>query len=95
MVANGTPWLPTIALAPRTQFLVGSEFADPARHRQMLRQGSGHVVNISASVADHADSAEPTALAALTKGGLAAVTRSLAVEYASRGPSLAQDGRVT
>jgi len=28
---------------------------------------------------------EPTALAALTKGGLAAVTRSLAVEYASRG----------
>jgi NAD(P)-dependent dehydrogenase (short-subunit alcohol dehydrogenase family) len=52
---------------------------------QMLRQHSGHVVNISASVADHADSAEPTALAALTKGGLAAVTRSLAVEYASRG----------
>ena len=52
---------------------------------QMLKQGGGHVVNISASVADHADSAEPTALAALTKGGLAAVTRSLAVEYASRG----------
>jgi NAD(P)-dependent dehydrogenase (short-subunit alcohol dehydrogenase family) len=52
---------------------------------QMLRQGSGHVVNITASVADHADSAEPTALAALTKGGLAAVAKSLAVEYASRG----------
>jgi NAD(P)-dependent dehydrogenase (short-subunit alcohol dehydrogenase family) len=52
---------------------------------QMLKQHSGHVVNISASVADQADSAEPTALAALTKGGLAAVTRSLAVEYASRG----------
>ena len=52
---------------------------------QMLRQGSGHVVNISASVADRADSVEPTALTALTKGGLAAVTRSLAVEYASRG----------
>ena len=52
---------------------------------QMLRQRSGHVVNISASVADYADSAEPTALAALTKGGLAAVTRSLAAEYASRG----------
>lgn len=28
---------------------------------------------------------EPTALTALTKGGLAAVTKSLAVEYASRG----------
>ena len=52
---------------------------------QMLTQHSGHVVNISASIADRADSAEPTALAALTKGGLAAVTRSLAVEYASRG----------
>ena len=52
---------------------------------QMLKQHSGHVVNISASVAESADSAEPTALAALTKGGLAAVTRSLAVEYASRG----------
>jgi NAD(P)-dependent dehydrogenase (short-subunit alcohol dehydrogenase family) len=52
---------------------------------QMLRQGSGHVVNISASIADQADSVEPTALTALTKGGLAAVTRSLAVEYASRG----------
>ena len=52
---------------------------------QMLKQHGGHVVNVSASVADFVDSVEPTALAALTKGGLAAVTRSLAVEYASRG----------
>jgi NAD(P)-dependent dehydrogenase (short-subunit alcohol dehydrogenase family) len=52
---------------------------------QMLRQGGGHVVNVSASIADFADSVDPTALAALTKGGLAAVTRSLAAEYASRG----------
>ncbi len=52
---------------------------------QMLKQHSGHVVNISASIADHADSAEPTALTALTKGGLAAVTKSLAAEYATRG----------
>jgi NAD(P)-dependent dehydrogenase (short-subunit alcohol dehydrogenase family) len=52
---------------------------------QMLKQHGGHVVNISASIADRADAVEPTALAALTKGGLAAVTRSLAVEYASRG----------
>ena len=51
----------------------------------MLRRGSGHVVNISATVADRADSAAPSALAALTKGGLAAATRSLAIEYASRG----------
>jgi NAD(P)-dependent dehydrogenase (short-subunit alcohol dehydrogenase family) len=52
---------------------------------QMLKQGGGHVVNVSASIAGRADSVEPTALTALTKGGLAAVTRSLAVEYASRG----------
>jgi NAD(P)-dependent dehydrogenase (short-subunit alcohol dehydrogenase family) len=52
---------------------------------QMLKQGGGHVVNVSASIAGRADAVEPTALTALTKGGLAAVTRSLAVEYASRG----------
>jgi NAD(P)-dependent dehydrogenase (short-subunit alcohol dehydrogenase family) len=53
--------------------------------RQMLDQGDGHVVNISTSLVENADSARPAALAALTKGGLAAVTRSLAIEYASRG----------
>ena len=52
---------------------------------EMLKRGGGHVVNVSASVAEYADSAEPTSLAALTKGGLAAVTRSLATEYATRG----------
>ena len=52
---------------------------------QMVRQGSGHIVNITASLVDHAYSESPSALAALTKGGLAAVTRSLATEYASRG----------
>jgi NAD(P)-dependent dehydrogenase (short-subunit alcohol dehydrogenase family) len=52
---------------------------------EMLRRGRGHVVNISATIADRGDSSSPSALAALTKGGLAAVTRSLAIEYASRG----------
>ena len=53
--------------------------------RQMVSQGGGHVVNITTSLVDRADSRRPAALAALTKGGLAAVTRSLATEYASRG----------
>ncbi|MFL5831556.1 MAG: SDR family NAD(P)-dependent oxidoreductase [Solirubrobacteraceae bacterium] len=53
--------------------------------RQMVTQGSGHVVNISTSLVDQADSTRPSALAALTKGGLAAVARSLAIEYASHG----------
>jgi NAD(P)-dependent dehydrogenase (short-subunit alcohol dehydrogenase family) len=52
---------------------------------EMLKRGSGHVINMSATVADVATSASPSVLAALTKGGLAAATRSLAIEYASRG----------
>jgi NAD(P)-dependent dehydrogenase (short-subunit alcohol dehydrogenase family) len=51
----------------------------------MLTQGAGHIVNISTSLVDHADSTRPSALASLTKGGLVAVTRSLAIEYAARG----------
>ena len=53
--------------------------------RQMVTQGSGHIVNITTSLVDHANSETPSALASLTKGGLDAVTRSLATEYASRG----------
>jgi NAD(P)-dependent dehydrogenase (short-subunit alcohol dehydrogenase family) len=52
---------------------------------QMVEQGSGHVVNISTSLVDHADSKRPSALPALTKGGLVAASRSLAIEYASDG----------
>jgi NAD(P)-dependent dehydrogenase (short-subunit alcohol dehydrogenase family) len=51
----------------------------------MVTQGAGHIVNISTSLVDHADSTRPSALASLTKGGLVAVTRSLAIEYASQG----------
>ena len=43
------------------------------------------MINISATVADYTNSSVPSVLAALTKGGLASATRSLAVEYASRG----------
>jgi len=52
---------------------------------EMLTRGHGHVVNITTTIVDYASSSEPAALTALTKGGLAAVTRSLAVEYAARG----------
>jgi NAD(P)-dependent dehydrogenase (short-subunit alcohol dehydrogenase family) len=53
--------------------------------RPMVNQGSGHIVNITTSIVDQPDSQRPSALVALTKGGLDAVTRSLAIEYASRG----------
>jgi NAD(P)-dependent dehydrogenase (short-subunit alcohol dehydrogenase family) len=52
---------------------------------EMLPRGGGHVVNITATLADYADSGTPAVLTALTKGGLASATRSLAVEYAARG----------
>ncbi|WP_328333328.1 SDR family oxidoreductase [Kribbella sp. NBC_00382] len=52
----------------------------------MLATGDGgHIVNISTALVDHANSNVPSALASLTKGGLNAVTRSLAIEYAGRG----------
>ena len=50
---------------------------------QMLDQGAGgHVVNVTTTLVEHADVSVPSALASLTKGGLAAVTKSLAIEYA-------------
>ena len=52
---------------------------------EMVKRYGGHVVNISATLAEVANSSAPSVLAALTKGGLASATRSLAVEYASRG----------
>jgi NAD(P)-dependent dehydrogenase (short-subunit alcohol dehydrogenase family) len=51
----------------------------------MLDQGCGHVVNVSTTLVEQADSDRPAALSVLTKGGLVAVTKSLAIEYASRG----------
>ncbi|UDM52171.1 SDR family NAD(P)-dependent oxidoreductase [Cupriavidus sp. MP-37] len=52
---------------------------------QMEKQRSGHVVSITTSLVDHALSAVPSVLASLTKGGLNAATRSLAIEYARTG----------
>jgi len=51
----------------------------------MLAHGDGgHLVNVTTSLVDHANSQVPAALASLTKGGLTAVTKSLAIEYAAR-----------
>jgi NAD(P)-dependent dehydrogenase (short-subunit alcohol dehydrogenase family) len=53
--------------------------------RQMLKQGSGHIVQITTSLVDHANSNVPSVLASLTKGGLNAATKSLAIEFAGKG----------
>jgi NAD(P)-dependent dehydrogenase (short-subunit alcohol dehydrogenase family) len=52
---------------------------------EMEKQGSGHVVSITTSLVDHAIDGVPSVLASLTKGGLNAATKSLAIEYAKRG----------
>jgi NAD(P)-dependent dehydrogenase (short-subunit alcohol dehydrogenase family) len=52
---------------------------------EMLKQGSGHIVQITTSFVDHANSSVPSVLASLTKGGLNAATKSLAIEYARKG----------
>jgi NAD(P)-dependent dehydrogenase (short-subunit alcohol dehydrogenase family) len=53
--------------------------------KHMLDQGHGHVVNVSTTLVEQADSSQPAALPVLTKGGLVAAAKSLAIEYASRG----------
>lgn len=52
---------------------------------EMEKQGSGHVVSVTTSLVDHAIDGVPSVLASLTKGGLNAATKSLAIEYAKRG----------
>ena len=53
---------------------------------QMLRQGDGgHVVQVTTSLVDHANSNVTSVLASLIKGGLQSATKSLAIEFAQRG----------
>jgi NAD(P)-dependent dehydrogenase (short-subunit alcohol dehydrogenase family) len=52
---------------------------------EMLKQRSGHIVNITTSITDHAVAGVPTALANLTKGGINSATKALAIEYAAKG----------
>jgi NAD(P)-dependent dehydrogenase (short-subunit alcohol dehydrogenase family) len=52
---------------------------------EMLKQQSGHIVSVTTSLTDHANSSVPSALASLTKGGINAATKALAIEYATRG----------
>ncbi|MBB5535919.1 SDR family NAD(P)-dependent oxidoreductase [Rhizobium giardinii] len=52
---------------------------------EMLKQGSGHIVNITTSLVDQPIAGMPAALASLTKGGLNSVTKGLAMEFAQSG----------
>ncbi|GAA0331550.1 SDR family oxidoreductase [Morganella psychrotolerans] len=52
---------------------------------QMKQQHGGHVIQITTSLVDQPIKGVPSVLASLTKGGLNAATRSLAIEYADAG----------
>jgi NAD(P)-dependent dehydrogenase (short-subunit alcohol dehydrogenase family) len=52
---------------------------------EMARRYGGHVVSVWSTLPEVANSAAPSVLAALAEGGLAAATRSLAIEYAYLG----------
>jgi NAD(P)-dependent dehydrogenase (short-subunit alcohol dehydrogenase family) len=53
--------------------------------RLMECQGRGHIVNVTTTAAEQPINGRPALLASLTKGGLNAATKALAIEYAQRG----------
>ena len=65
--------------------LAGFFYVTQQAVRQMLKQDGGHMVNITTTLVGQPVKGVPSALASLTKGGLDAVTRSLAIEYADKG----------
>jgi len=65
--------------------LAGFFWLTQAAIAEMATRYGGHVVNVTAAMAEVTDSSTPAVLAALAKGGLAAATRSLAIEYAAYG----------
>jgi Enoyl-(Acyl carrier protein) reductase len=72
-------------LSPRRTALAGFFYITQLAIAEMEKQRSGHIVQITTSLADNAIATVPAVLAALTKGGLNAATKSLAIEYAKRG----------
>ena len=65
--------------------LAGFFFVTQQAVRRMAAQGSGHLVQITTSIVDQPINGVPAVLASLTKGGLNAATKALAIEYAGRG----------
>ncbi len=65
--------------------LAGFFYVTQCAVRQMLIQGGGgHVVQMTTTLVKQPVKGVPSALASLTKGGLDAATRSLAIEYAEQ-----------
>ena len=65
--------------------LAGFYYVTQLAIAEMEKHSGGHIVSVTASVVDQAISGVHSVLAALTKGGLNAATKSLAIEYAKQG----------
>jgi NAD(P)-dependent dehydrogenase (short-subunit alcohol dehydrogenase family) len=65
--------------------LAGFLYVSQLAVKQMLKQQSGSIVNISTTLTEQPIAGLTAAVPVLTKGGLNAVTRSLAIEYATQG----------
>jgi NAD(P)-dependent dehydrogenase (short-subunit alcohol dehydrogenase family) len=65
--------------------LLGFFYITQRTVKEMLQQKSGCVVSISAALADRPIAGEYGSVSMITKGGLNAATRNLAVEYANDG----------
>jgi len=65
--------------------LLGFFYITQLTVKQMLKQKSGSIVNITAALADQPIAGENASVSMITKGGLNTVTRSLAIEYAKEG----------
>jgi NAD(P)-dependent dehydrogenase (short-subunit alcohol dehydrogenase family) len=65
--------------------LNGFFYTTQAAIEAMEKHASGHVVNVTTTLGELGNSKVPSVLASLTKGGINAATKSLAIEYAKRG----------
>ena len=65
--------------------LLGFLYVTQLTVKQMLKQKSGNIVSISAALVDQPVAGINASVSMITKGGLNAVIRSLAIEYAKEG----------
>jgi len=65
--------------------LAGFLYVSQLAVKQMLRQKSGSIVNVSTTLVDHAIAGVHASVQVMAKGSLHAVTRALALEYAREG----------
>ena len=74
--------------------LAGFLYVSQLAVKQMSKQKSGSIVNISTTLVDHPVAGVPVTVQVMAKGSLDAVTRALAMEYASDGIRVNTTGEI-